>query len=267
MLTEVRGACFIMTLRPRCLMRQPIACCLVSESMVVLRMQAMQQTTARELFRDRVLLDKLCNNPQDFLLDIRHVAALWTVLFGRFTLDCVALAASAWPHGAREASALCPRHLRSDGGSASQQAAECAAHQITSQVDDPLLAAVHDAVALPGEPGGSGDGAAASRDASPAAASPQVIAVPAACRHLCIICEDDDPVWTMHIPRQQGSDAEDDFAEPDGSGKPAGGTKAVKAKTKQKPLPPGSLSSWQTAAGHPALKILTDSDSVNTKIV
>jgi hypothetical protein len=57
----------------------------------VLRMQAMQQTTARELFRDRVLLDKLCNNPQDFLLDIRQVAAPWTVLFGTCTPDCVAI--------------------------------------------------------------------------------------------------------------------------------------------------------------------------------
>ena len=60
-----------------------------SESTAVLRMQAMQQTTARELFRDRVLLDKLCNNPQDFLLDIRQVAALWTALCGTFTPERV----------------------------------------------------------------------------------------------------------------------------------------------------------------------------------
>ena len=51
----------------------------------------------------------------------------------------------------------------------------------------------------------------------------------------------DDLISTIHTCCQQGSDAEDDFAEPDGGGKPAGGTKAVKAKTKQKPLPPGSL--------------------------
>ena len=59
-------------------MRQQIACCLMSESTVVLHMQAMQEASARELFRDRVLLDKLCNNPQDFLLDIRQVATLQT---------------------------------------------------------------------------------------------------------------------------------------------------------------------------------------------
>lgn len=62
------------------------------------------------------------------------------------------------------------------------KAAERESHMITSQTDDPLLAAVHDSLALISDGGGAagagGDGdAGSSRDVSPAAETPQVFDV------------------------------------------------------------------------------------------
>lgn len=49
--------------------------------------QSMVDTSSRETFRDRILMGKLCNSPQEFLADIRKVHA-----DDMFTSDCECLA-------------------------------------------------------------------------------------------------------------------------------------------------------------------------------